>query len=168
MIHTDLHLLVCLKIPQSPGDNTLKIQTEERITTLEKAARSGLPEDFVNATFAIGNYFLPMITMLMGYCSTLCFLRLSLTFLGGLKSSMSKGEGGVYLYRLMETRGVLRTTIGMLKCSVESEEMAEKAMHINPEEVRKAAILTKNSRIHIFSLKHCRVFYPITGERRRR
>ena len=49
---------------------------------------------------------------------------------------MSKGEGGVYLYRLMETRGVLRTTVGMLKCSVETEEMAERSMHINPEEVK--------------------------------
>ena len=54
---------------------------------------------------------------------------------GSLKSSMSKGEGGVYLYRLMETRRVLRTMVGMLKCSVETEEMAEKAMHINPAEV---------------------------------
>ena len=75
MIHTDLHLLVCLKIPQSPDDNTLKIQTEERITTLEKAARSGLPEDFVNATFAIGNYIIAMIITLVGYYSTLCLLR---------------------------------------------------------------------------------------------
>ncbi len=57
------------------------------------------------------------------------------SFVGSLKSSMSKGEGGVYLYRLMETRRVLRTMMGMLKCSVETEEMAEKAMHINPEEV---------------------------------
>ena len=73
---------------------------------------------------------------------------------------MSKGEGGVYLYRLMETRGVLRTTIGMLKCSVESEEMAEKAMHINPEEVRQAAIPRKNSYIYFFFIETLSCILP--------
>ena len=56
---------------------------------------------------------------------------------GSLKSSMSKGEGGVYLYRLMETRRVLRTMMSMLKCSVETEEMAAEldAMIANTREV---------------------------------
>ena len=81
------------------------------------------------------------------------------SFVGSLKSSMSKGEGGVYLYRLMETRRVLRTMMGMLKCSVETEEMAEKAMHINPEEVSAFTLIFMPIYTFIYAL-YINCIYP--------
>ena len=56
-------------IYETESEYKLKLQTQERVLAIEKAAMTSKPEDFVNATFALGIVFfsLPFSYLVKNY-----------------------------------------------------------------------------------------------------